>query len=102
MDHRIRLILAASLLCCGVAHAGYAQLAPPVGWSPGGALAGPGGSVNVPTAAANGGSYATGTVRTNPALNVGGRAVAVPAAQRMAVNAGRVAAAAAFAPGSRC
>ncbi|WP_120969291.1 virulence factor TspB C-terminal domain-related protein [Comamonas sp. lk] len=51
--------------------------------------------MNVPTAvAANGSSYLNGTVRTNAALNVGGRAVAVPAAARMASNAGRVAAAA--------
>lgn len=75
-----------------LSHAGYAQLAPPAGYSPGG---GPGGSMTVPTAAAaNGASYLNGTVRTNAALNVGGRAVAVPAASRMAMNAGRVAAAA--------
>lgn len=102
MDRLAKLVAAAFAAVAGVAyvpvsHAGYAQLAPPSGWSPGGGLAGPGGAVNIPTAASNGGSYSGGTVRVNPALNVGGRAVTVPAAQRLAVNAGRVAAAAAFA-----
>lgn len=91
-----------NLICAGLgalalsyvplSYAGYAQLAPPAGYSPGG---GPGGSMTVPTAAAaNGASYLNGTVRTNAALNVGGRAVVVPAAARMASNAGRFAAAA--------
>lgn len=102
MDRLAKLVAVAVAAVAGVAyvpvsHAGYAQLAPPVGWSPGGGLAGPGGAVNVPTAAANGGAYSAGTVRTNTALAVGGRSVTVPAAQRLAVNAGRVAAAAAFA-----
>lgn len=97
MDHRAALILAASLFC-GSAYAGYAQLAPPPGWAPGGGLAsGAGGTINIPTAAANGASYSGGTVRTNPALSVGGRAVSVPAANRLAANAGRFAAAAVMA-----
>lgn len=91
-----------NLICAGLgalalgyfplSHAGYAQLAPPAGYTPGG---GPGGSMTVPTAAAaNGASYSGGTVRTNPALNVGGRAVTVSAASRLAANAPRIAAAA--------
>jgi hypothetical protein len=44
--------------------------------------------------AANGEKWLNSTVRTNAALNVGGRAVQVPAAMRMAANAPRVLAAA--------
>ena len=95
MDHFAKLV-AATLLgaACFTVHAGYAQLAPPSGWSAGG---GAGGSFNVPAAAANGASYSGGNVLSNPSLGVGGRAVTVPAASRMAANAGRIAAAAAYA-----
>lgn len=95
MDHRAALILAASLLC-GSVHAGYAQAVPPPGWGSGGGLAsGAGGSFNY-GAAANTATIASGTVRTNAALNVGGRAVTFPAAMRLAANAPRIAAAAIY------
>ena len=90
MDHRSALILASSLLC-GSAFAGYAQLAPPSGYSSGGG----GASYQYPSAS-NAASYANGTVRTNAALNVGGKAVQVPASMRIAANAGRIAAAAIY------
>lgn len=78
------------------AHAAYAQLAAPAGWSQGA-----GGASMYQ--AANGEKWLQSTVRTNAALNVGGRAVQVGAAMRMAVNApqfvaGRIASAAAFGP----
>lgn len=91
MDHRAALILAASLLC-GSVHAGYAQLAPPEGWSGGGGAAA---TYRYPSAA-NATSYSGGAVRANAILNVGGKAVTVPAAMRMASNAGRIAAAAIY------
>lgn len=91
MDHRAALILAASLLC-GSVHAGYAQLAPPEGWSGGGGAAA---TYRYPSAA-NAASYSGGAVRANAILNVGGKAVTVPAAMRMASNAGRIAAAAIY------
>lgn len=91
MDHRATLIFAASLLC-GSVHAGYAQLAPPEGWSGGGGAAA---TYRYPSAA-NAASYSGGAVRANAILNVGGKAVTVPAAMRMASNAGRIAAAAIY------
>ena len=91
MDHRASLILAASLLC-GSVHAGYAQLAPPEGWSGGGGGAA---TYRYPSAA-NAASYAGDKVQANAILNVGGRAVTVPASMRMASNAGRIAAAAIY------
>lgn len=72
------------------ANAGYAQLAPPPGWS-----AGTGAGATYAKAANDVWSTA-GTVRTNAALNVGGRTVTVPAAMRLASNAPRFAAAALF------
>lgn len=91
MDHRAALIFAASLLC-GSVHAGYAQLAAPEGWSGGGGAAA---TYRYPSAA-NAASYSGGAVRANAILNVGGKAVTVPAAMRMASNAGRIAAAAIY------
>lgn len=91
MDHRAALILAASLLC-GSVHAGYAQLAAPEGWSGGGGAAA---TYRYPSAA-NAASYSGGAIRANAILNVGGKAVTVPAAMRMASNAGRIAAAAIY------
>lgn len=91
MDHRAALILAASLLC-GSVHAGYAQLAAPEGWSGGGGAAA---TYRYPSAA-NAASYSGGAVRANAILNVGGKAVTVPASMRMASNAGRIAAAAIY------
>lgn len=91
MDHRAALILAVSLFC-GSVHAGYAQLAPPEGWSGGGGAAA---TYRYPSAA-NAASYSGGAVKANAILNVGGKAVMVPASMRMASNAGRIAAAAIF------
>lgn len=91
MDHRAALILAASLLC-GSVHAGYAQLAPPPGWTGGGGAAA---TFSYPSAA-NAATLSNGTVVTNASLNVGGKAVRVPASMRIAANAGRIAAAAIY------
>lgn len=91
------LVIVASAVFSGGAHAGYAQLAPPVGWTSGGGLAsGAGGSFNFGKAA-NTAQLVNGTVRTNAALNVGGRVVSVPATLRFAANAPRIAAAVIFA-----
>lgn len=84
------LSVAAALGSFQVAHAGYAQATPPVGWSAGG---GAGGSFTG-TKAANGATFLSGSVSTNASLNVGGRAVSMPATMRFAANAPRVAAAA--------
>lgn len=63
------------------AHAGYAQLQPPVGWSVQNGQA--------VFKASNSAQWLSSTVRTNAALNVGGRAVQVPVAMRLAANAPR-------------
>lgn len=84
------LSVAAALGSLQVAHAGYAQATPPAGWSAGG---GAGGSFTG-TKAANGATFLSGSVSTNASLNVGGRAVSMPATMRFAANAPRVAAAA--------
>lgn len=89
MDHRNKSLIAAllGLFSIGV-QAGYAQSVPPPGWS----------SATSPTsrsmyrAAANEAWGAANTVRTTTALNVGGRAVTIPATMRMAANAGQFAA----------
>lgn len=78
--------LVASLSIC-TAFAGFAQLAPPVGWAPPSGL----GSQAVYRAAANE-AWLVNTVRTTAALNVGGAAVEMPVAMRLAANAGRFAA----------
>lgn len=94
MDHRIKALIAASLLSLsGLACAGYAQAIPPKGWVPPPAGSGaPGGFVG--TSAANTATFAQNTVRTNASLNVGGRIVTIPAEFRFAQNAPRYAAAA--------
>lgn len=94
MDHRIKALIAASLLSLsGLACAGYAQATPPKGWVPPPAGSGaPGGFVG--TSAANTATFAQNTVRTNASLNVGGRIVTIPAEFRFAQNAPRYAAAA--------
>ena len=73
-----------------IAHAGYAQVTPPAGWAAGG---GAGGSF-VGTKAANTATFLSGNVTTNASLNVGGRAVPMPATMRFAANAPRIAASA--------
>lgn len=85
-------IVAAALGHVALSHAGYAQVSPPPGYSPGNGLAsGAGGTYTYPSAA-NAAGYSGGTVRTNAALNVGGRAVSIPVSMRVAANAGRAAA----------
>jgi hypothetical protein len=84
------LIVALAAACSGMAHAGYAQVSPPSGWS----------VVNnqfVYRAAANDVSFVNG-VRgaASGVINVGGRAVTMPAAYRFAANAGQFVARAAF------
>jgi hypothetical protein len=86
MDTLQRLITATALATLApFAFAGYAQLAPPAGWSTSAGAA-------TYVRAANESWTAAGTVRTNASLNVGGRAVTMPASMRFAANAGRVAA----------
>lgn len=75
-----------------VAHAGYAQVSPPSGWTP--PASGSTGGFFTHASAANDVKYLQATVRTNAALNVGGQAVRVAANMRFAANAGRFAAAA--------
>lgn len=63
-------------------HAGYAQLAPPPGFTS------VGGVSTMPVgAAANGARYAGGHVMANASLNLGARTVTVPVALRVAANA---------------
>jgi hypothetical protein len=90
MDHHYKGLIAALALSAGSAFAGYAQATPPAAWSSGG---GAGGSFSG-TKAANGATFFSGSVSTNASLNVGGRAVSMPATMRFAANAPRVAAAA--------
>lgn len=84
------LAAVAALGSVQVAHAGYAQVTPPAGWAAGG---GAGGSF-VGTKAANTATFLSGNVTTNASLNVGGRAVTMPATMRFAANAPRIAASA--------
>lgn len=91
MDYRKFLIMAALLLSVPLAHAGYAQMSPPSGWS------GSSGNWTHTTQAANAGSFTPGGWRgPGGVVNVGGKAVTVPAAYRFAANAGRFAAGMAF------
>lgn len=90
MDHHFKGLIAALALSAGSAFAGYAQATPPPGWSPGGGA----GGAFTGTKAANGATFLSSSVTTNASLNVGGRAVSIPATMRFAANAPRVAAAA--------
>lgn len=90
MDHHFKGLIAALALSAGSAFAGYAQATPPPGWSAGGGA----GGAFTGTKAANGATFLSGSVSTNASLNVGGRAVSMPATMRFAANAPRVAAAA--------
>lgn len=90
MDHYFKGLIAALALSAGPAFAGYAQATPPSGWSAGGGT----GGAFTGTKAANGSTFLSGSVSTNASLNVGGRAVSIPASMRFAANAPRVAAAA--------
>lgn len=91
MDHHPKLVVLVLALAPWFAHAGYAQLAPPSGYT-GTASTG----YKFSAVAANGDAWLGSTVRTNAALNVAGQAVKVPVTMRLAANAGRFAAAAAF------
>lgn len=88
MDHHFKGLIAALALSAGSAFAGYAQATPPAGWSAGGGT----GGAFTGTKAANGATFLSGSVSTNASLNVGGRAVSMPATMRFAANAPRVAA----------
>jgi hypothetical protein len=88
MDHHFKGLIAAFALSAGSAFAGYAQATPPAGWSAGGGT----GGAFTGTKAANGATFLSSSVTTNASLNVGGRAVSMPATMRFAANAPRVAA----------
>ena len=90
MDHFAKLIAALVLSFAGTAHAGYAQLAPPPGFSSSG-------SSLLYRAAAND-AIGHGLVRTaaGGTANIAGRAVTVPAAMRFAANASLFAARSSF------
>lgn len=95
MDRLSKLVTGVSLFfLVSISHAGYAQLSPPSFWSPtpvGGSV----GTFNV-GAAANDAIISNGAVRTNAALNVGGRAIQVPVSMRLAANASKISAAAIY------
>lgn len=87
MDHFAKLIAALVLSFAGTAHAGYAQARPPSGWSPGNYAP-----------SANDSVYGRVIYSPNgPTTTVGGQAVKMPAAYRLAANAPRIAAAVIFA-----
>lgn len=98
---RLKFLILCAALAAPVAHAGYAQLKPPPGWSQGMGAATPS-ITQVPGvagvfnfgAAANSGSMKVkaGTVLTNAALNVAGQLITVPVAMRTAANAASFAA----------
>jgi len=89
----LKSLILALFLGSSSAFAGYAQLVPPVGWSQGGSAAS---TFNFSRVAANDATFLLNTVRTNAALNVGGRAVSVPVAMRLAANAPQIAATVAY------
>lgn len=91
MDHHSKLVGLVLALLAGGVHAGYANLQPPAGYTSSAGLA-----RNYLAPAANADIWTGSTVRTNAALNVGGQMVKVPVTMRLAANAGRFAAAAAF------
>lgn len=89
MDYRA-LLIAFSLCFSGAARAGYAQASPPDGWSGGSAATG--GNATLNRAAANASNYVNGVSRASTVINVGGRAISVPVAMRLAANASNIAA----------
>ena len=76
------------------AHAGYAQLKPPPGWSAKASTTAPATFKTGP--AANDNVYKGSTVLTNATLNVGGQSIVVPASMRLAANAATIGATYAF------
>jgi Neisseria meningitidis TspB protein len=91
MDLHSKLVALLLGISAGTAHAGYAQMSPPSGWSAPAAA----GERAMFRAAANE-AWVGNTVRTSGALNVGGRAVTMPVAMRLAANAPSFAARAMF------
>ncbi len=91
MDYRFAVI-AVFLALSGSVHAGYTQLTPPDGWTNGSTGGNSVGTLRYGKEAANVGQWTGRTVVTDSSLNVGGRAVKVPAALRLASNAPRFAA----------
>lgn len=89
MDHRFSLVGCLLALFGGSAAAGYAQVAPPPNWT---TSAG----ASMYRAASNDLSFTGGVRGAAGVVNVGGRAITMPAAYRFAANAGQVAARAAF------
>lgn len=87
MDHSAKLIAALALSFAGSAHAGYAQMKPPPGWSPGRYAPSANDSTFGPVIHSPNG----------PTTTVGGQAVKMPASYRLAANAPRIAAAAIYA-----
>lgn len=79
------LISAVSLVCSSVAHAGYAQLAPPPNWTTSAGAA-------AYQAASNDVSFSGGIRGAGGVINVAGKSVSIPAAYRFAANAPRIAA----------
>lgn len=79
----LRTLVALAYVVSAPAIAGYAQLKPPPGWT-----AGTGAGATYQAAANE--QWLSSTVRTNAALNVGGRTVQVPAAMRLSANAPRM------------
>ena len=86
MAHFAKLVAVLALACSGFAHAGYAQVSPPSNF--GGTAAA--GWTYKPSA--NDVSFTNGVRGSAGVLNVGGRAVTMPAAYRFAANSGRLAA----------
>lgn len=85
-----KLVVAALLACSGGAHAGYAQAVPPTTWTKVG-------GTGFYQAAANDISFSGGVRGASAVVNVGGRAVTMPAAYRFAANGGATVARFAFA-----
>lgn len=81
----VHTALALALLLAGFgAHAGYAQAVPPAGYTPATSATA---RATFRAAAANDAVWVGNTVRTSAALNVGGQAIKVPVAMRVAANA---------------
>lgn len=89
MDHRHVLIAVLLVMLSGASWAGFAQLAPPPGWS------GAAGGYSMPSAS-NAATFSGGFSGPGGSMNIGGKAVTMPAAYRFAANAGRFAATAMF------
>ncbi|WP_182284083.1 IgG-binding virulence factor TspB family protein [Comamonas testosteroni] len=92
MDHRAALILAASLLC-GSAHATYATLSAPAGWTPG---AGAAATYSSPVSPAQIAVSELARINANAALTVNGTKVTVPAKLPIVKSAAKKVAAAAI------